>query len=323
MTELVARHTEGARVTMRGMLDSATWPLRKLSWIIEEKVIWPLADVIRRRPGYRPSDSEYIPAQTDLTIPEPAVAAAEAEPFAVTASPAPASADSPSRRVSLPGLPRLRAPNRDFAVALTTIAVAVGAGIGIATLLGKEDTSSPMPPASGGAASAQSKPSIDNRAAESATLQGVEPDFKPAAEAKATTAAQAPAAAQASPTEATNSKPSAIPPGVAENITAMNTARDFAGAFVLYEVGKSNAAVSKAFTRTATPTLAKALQDRPPRLPESVQVPTAKVQNVVLAAPSGRNMEASVSLLRLGDLSELRLSLTRRQGEWLVSEVRG
>jgi hypothetical protein len=81
--------------------------------------------------------------------------------------------------------------------------------------------------------------------------------------------------------------------------------------------------VRRTFTQTATSTLAKALRDRPPRLPESVQVPTAKVQNVVLGAQTGRTAEASVALLRLGDLSELRLTLTRRAGDWRVSEVRG
>jgi len=322
MTELVARHTEGARVTMRGMLDSATWPVRKLFWKIEEKLVWRLADVFRRGPSYHPAESEYIPAQTDLTIPDPTFETRMPAPVPA-ASPAPAAGEQ--KGISLPSLPRLRTPSRDFGIALATIAVAVGAGIGIATFLGNEEGSSPMPPASGNPAAAQSQPSVDNQvAAQNSTLQGVAPEFEPAAKAREGAASAAPAAdAQASPTQGTNSKPSAIPPGVASNISAMNTARDFAGAFVLYEVGESNAKVRKTFTRTATPSLAKALADRPPRLPESVEVPTAKVQNVVLGTQTGRTMEASVALLRLGDLSELRLTLARRAGAWRVSEVRG
>jgi hypothetical protein len=313
MTELVARHTEVARVTIRGMLESATWPLRKLWWKIEEKMVWRVADLFRRGPSIRPSESEYIPTQTELTIPEPAAArTTEAVP---APSPVPG---SKARRIPVP---HVRLPGRDFAIALATIAVAVGGGIGIATLLGKEDSGSSLPPASGNPAATQEKPSPDvQAAAQATTLQGAAPDFEAAADGKEGEAA---AAAQASPTAATNAKPSAIPPGLASNMSAMDTARDFAGAFVLYEVGRSNAKVRKAFRLTATPALAKALADRPPRLPESVKVPTAKVQNVVLGTESGRTVEASVALLRLGDLSELRLTLTRRAGAWKVSEVRG
>jgi hypothetical protein len=81
--------------------------------------------------------------------------------------------------------------------------------------------------------------------------------------------------------------------------------------------------VKQTFARTATPALAKALKDRPPRLPGSVKVPKAKVQNIVLGPRTGRQIEASVSLLRLGALSELRLTLTQRHKTWAVSEVRG
>jgi hypothetical protein len=326
MTELVARHTDGARVTMRGMFESATWPLRKLAWKIEEKVVWRVADAIRRRPPYRPTDSEYTPAQSDLTIPEPAIAVSAPEPVAAAAS-APSAAGQPARRISLPSLPALRTPSRDLSIALATVAIAVGGGIGIATILGNDGGGgSSMPPASGGSAAApQSQAFAGEGAAQPSTLQGVPPDFAPVAKTKAAGEASATPAKQAaaSPTQGTNSKPSAIPPGVAGKPTAMKTARGFAGAFVLYEVGKSNAKVRRTFKRTATPTLARALSDRPPRLPESVRVPTAKVQNIVLSPPSGRTMEASVALLRLGDLSELRLSLARRGGAWRVGEVRG
>jgi len=326
MTELVARHTEGARVTMRGMFESATWPLRKLVWKLEEKLVWRLADLFRKRPAYRPAENEYIPAQTDLTLPEPAVKAPSPAVAAAAATAPPAAAGQ--TRGKLPSLPRLRTPGRDLSVALATVAIAVGGGIAIATIVGgSDDAASPMPPASGNAAAPQSQPSADGQvSAQPQTLQGAAPDFEATGQPGQATAADAAAPAnraQASPTAATNSKPSAIPPSVGGTASATNTARDFAGAFVLYEVGKSNAEVRRTFTQTATPTLAEALRDRPPRLPESVQVPTAKVQNVVLGAQTGRTAEASVALLRLGDLSELRLTLTRRAGEWRVSEVRG
>jgi hypothetical protein len=163
------------------------------------------------------------------------------------------------------------------------------------------------------------------------TLHGTAPSFNSASKvtkAEAQANLQAGAQAQAdstSPTAATNSKPSSIPPGVADDAAALHTAQDFSGAFVLYEVGRTNAEVKQTFAQTATPALLKALKARPPRQPGKVKVPTAKVQNVVLSAPQdkGRQIEASVSLLRLGALSELRLTLTRRHGTWAVSEVRG
>jgi hypothetical protein len=213
-----------------------------------------------------------------------------------------------------------------LAIALGTVAVAIGVGIGIATLVGDDGGPQRASFANGGngGASPSAQASIGAAASSPQTLQGVAPKF----EANSTAAQSgAQAETQVSPLEGTNSKPSSIPPGVAENIAAMKSARDFAGAFVLYEVGESDARVRKTFARTATPALANALQDRPPRLPDSVRVPTAKVQNVVLGAPAGsgdsRTIDASVSLLRLGDLSELRLTLTLRDGDWLVSEVRG
>jgi hypothetical protein len=310
MTELVARHTEVARVTMRGIFESATWPLRKLAWLIEEKVLWRAADALRRRPAYSPSDSDsaYIPAQSDLTCSPP-------QTESVTAA-------GPAARAERT-FPRLRIPVRDLSIVLATVAIAIGAGIGVAMMLGDGGgTQRASAPAS---AVPESQPASESGIDSGpATLQGVAPDFEGSAESSAGAAATG---AQASPLQGTNAKASSIPPGVARNIAAMNSARDFAGAFVLYEVGESNADVRKAFARTATPSLAKALQDRPPRLPDSVQVPTAKVQNVVLGTPIGgenaRQLEASVSLLRLGDISELRLTLRLRDGDWLVSEVRG
>lgn len=339
MTELVARHTTGARMTLRGTFESRTWPLRKLAWKLEEKVVWRLVDAVRG-PVQVPVENDYAPVQTELTAPAPsppevtATAAEVAAPGrpAAPAPPEPPALRGPRRRPRpsvprprIPSVPRPRASARDVSIALATVAVAVGGGIAVATMLGSDGDEGSAPSAAQAPASPapQAAPG-PAPAAQPDTLQGVAPNFEGAGAdaAKGASSAQA-EQAQVSPTADTNSKPSAIPPGAEQNGSAMNNARDFAGAFVLYEVGKSDGKVRRAFNRTATPTLAKALADRPPRLPDSVQVPTAKVQNVVLGAPTGRRMEASVSLLRLGDISELRLTLTRRKGEWLVSEVRG
>jgi len=112
---------------------------------------------------------------------------------------------------------------------------------------------------------------------------------------------------------------------------AIAVAREFAGAFVLYETGRDTTAVKAVFHRTATPELAKALLQRPPRLPADVKVPKAKVLNIVAGPRHGDVYTLSVSLLRVGVTSELRLDM-RKTGEgskesdkvrWLVTDVLG
>ena len=100
------------------------------------------------------------------------------------------------------------------------------------------------------------------------------------------------------------------------------TAWEFAQAFVLYEVGRADDAAED-FARLATPPLVKALAESPPRLPDDVKVPKARVLNVVPGEADGKRIEVSVSLVRLQAVSELRLTLKRSGDGWLVTEVRG
>ena len=69
---------------------------------------------------------------------------------------------------------------------------------------------------------------------------------------------------------------------------------------------------------TATPDLAQALLKRPPRLPANVKVPKAKVLNIVAGPKQGDTYTLSVSLLRVGVTSELRIDMQKtpagRQG---------
>jgi len=106
---------------------------------------------------------------------------------------------------------------------------------------------------------------------------------------------------------------------------AIDVARRFSGAFVLYETGDTDAKVRKAIAATATPQLTKALLRRPPRLPANVEVPKAKVLNVVPGPRSGDTFTLSASLLRVGVTSELRIDVQREQasGEWRVTDVLG
>ncbi|HEX5527575.1 MAG TPA: hypothetical protein VFX44_10325 [Solirubrobacterales bacterium] len=129
--------------------------------------------------------------------------------------------------------------------------------------------------------------------------------------------AGAPAAASASASAAPLDGPPAGP-------AAISVARKFAEGFVVYETGGDKSIIRKAFAQTATPELTKALLRRPPRQPAGVVVPQAKVVNVVPAPSHGTVYPLSVSLLRVGVTSELRLEMEQlKNKEWRVTNVLG
>jgi hypothetical protein len=105
---------------------------------------------------------------------------------------------------------------------------------------------------------------------------------------------------------------------------AKRVARHFAEAFVVYETGGVDAKVRSAFRHTTTKQLSKALLQRPPRQPAAVKVPQAKVVTVVAGPSKGSVYEVSVSLLRVGVTSELRLAMEQGPGKkWQVTNVLG
>jgi hypothetical protein len=137
------------------------------------------------------------------------------------------------------------------------------------------------------------------QASNTLVLQGVAPRFHPGHASIPTTPA---------------SKPTEKPAQVAW---------EFAAAFVGYEVGHSSKATDSTFAATATKPLTKALESDPPRLPANGKVPKARVLNVVLGTGSKQQVTASVSLVRLRAVSELRLTLTRTADGWRVAQVLG
>ncbi|HEX4308067.1 MAG TPA: hypothetical protein VHZ54_18670 [Solirubrobacterales bacterium] len=105
---------------------------------------------------------------------------------------------------------------------------------------------------------------------------------------------------------------------------AKRVARRFAEAFVVYEIGGTDTKVRKAFGQTSTKQLSRSLLHRPPRQPASVKVPRAKVVNVVAGPSKGSVYTVSVSLLRVGVTSELRLEMEQGVGKkWQVTNVLG
>ncbi|HEX6780913.1 MAG TPA: hypothetical protein VF125_02660 [Solirubrobacterales bacterium] len=179
------------------------------------------------------------------------------------------------------------------------------------------------------------------------TLQGAAPVFRGPEQAKASKVdgskaveTEAPTAATASAntgnpaTDTISSNPAAPDAGATASRAsvegppagpaAVAVARKFADAFVVYETGGDTGEVRRAFQATAAPKVTKALLQRPPRQPAGLEVPKAKVLNVVPAPSHNRIYPVSVSLLRVGATSELRLEMEQLKNEqWRVVNVLG
>jgi hypothetical protein len=194
---------------------------------------------------------------------------------------------------------------------------------------------------------AESAPASEPKPAPKPTLHGATPVFKaPASTANPKVSgseaaggeAPAPAAAAthtgSAATDTISSSPAARAAtashagaevsGPPAGPAAISVARKFAGAFVVYETGGEKGVVRKTFSATATPELTKALLHRPPHQPAGVEVPKAKVLNVVPAPSHGTVYPLSVSLLRVGVTSELRLEMEQlKDKQWRVTNVLG
>ncbi len=221
----------------------------------------------------------------------------------------------------------------------------LAAGAGVLGLLWASGSgsggTSPAPEASAPAAAPVVRQVTPPATAAAPVLQGAKPDFADApqsAVSKSSSAGGESAAATSGSTseggstaevaktagpsggEATGAatvKPAGPP--------AAKVARQFAGAFVLYEIGRKTPQVETIFNQTAAPRLAHELLRRPPRQPAGVKVPKAKVLNVVAGPHKGDTFTLSVSLLRVGVTSELRLSMQRdpKTGVWQVADSLG
>lgn len=227
-------------------------------------------------------------------------------------------------------------------VAAAVLALAAAAiGVGLAGGSGEVTTSAPVAQALPSA-----PPAEETAAPEDPTLEGAAPVFKPkstktppktkpaksgetggaapergSSSAATDTISSSPAA---SPATASSSKARVEVDGPPAGPKAIGVARRFAGAFVVYETGGEKSEVRETFAKTATRELTRSLLRRPPRLPENVDVPKAKVVNVVAGPSHDGIYPISVSLLRVGLTSELRLDMERLKGKgWRVTNVLG
>lgn len=229
-------------------------------------------------------------------------------------------------------------PQRRSAGAGALVAVAGGALlVGVLWLAGGEEQSDPVAaPAEVAVAPTETAPETDR--ADRPALQGVPPSFgagdgvgvsgsgdelggdvsdPAAADAPGEASSVLPEDESAAVISSGGKKP--VPAGP----EAMKVARRFSEAFVSYEVGERRARAEAVFAATATPQLAEALSERPPRLPQGGKVPKARVLNLVPGPRAGKAYTVSVSLLRVGLTTELRLELRRNQAAWRITDVRG
>jgi hypothetical protein len=231
------------------------------------------------------------------------------------------------------------------------VALALGIGIGGYALASSGGSDSPLPPAVAVKSAPAPKPTPAEAAPKAApdpTLQGAAPVFKAPADGSSaeTGSSKAPASESGSADAANTGNPAtdtfstsasaqpAAPGATASGAAsvegppagpaAIAVARKFADAFVVYETGAEKSAVRKAFEATASKAVTKALLQRPPRQPAGVKVPRAKVLNVVPAPSHDRLYPVSVSLLRVGATSELRLEMEQlKNKQWRVVNVLG
>jgi hypothetical protein len=159
--------------------------------------------------------------------------------------------------------------------------------------------------------------------------EGVESESAPATTSADTgnpatdTISSSPAARSAEASTSAAASPATVD-GPPAGPAAIAVAHKFANAFVVYETGGDEDTVRKGFSATATPELTKALMRRPPHQPAGVKVPQAKVLNVVPAPSHGTVYPLSVSLLRVGVTSELRLEMEQLKNKgWRVTNVLG
>jgi hypothetical protein len=188
---------------------------------------------------------------------------------------------------------RSRRSKAAIAAGAATLAIAAAAG----GALSAADHPSGSP---GRAAAVASAPAAAPHGIHLTALQGVTPKIQ---------------AGHAAPAPPQPPAESAAPPE--------NVAWQFAQAFVGYEVGNSTKKTGSTFADTATKPLVKSLAADPPRLPASGKVPQARVLNVVLGSATKKQVTASVSLVRLRAISEVRLTLTKTGDQWRVAQVLG
>jgi hypothetical protein len=111
----------------------------------------------------------------------------------------------------------------------------------------------------------------------------------------------------------------ATPRPSSTRIVAVRTARQFAGAYLSYEVGRRG---WQTLSALATPRLAAELRTTPVRLPRDGRRPTRGRLGALRPSRAGRGRwQVEVSIWRSGESSGLTLTLVPHRRRWVVSGV--
>jgi hypothetical protein len=281
------RLPRGIGGSLRRALERLAWPFERLAWTFERRLLWPL----RERVAGRGPSAQIAGAGALVAV----AAAAVAVGLLLSEGNGRESVERPARP----------APLANVAPAAAATEGAPGPSLhGIPPNFGANEG------AVGGARPVAGSGEAGNGGASEAGGEGANAgDAKAASEGAAD---EGPAAT------ASSAKP--VPAGP----VAMEVARRFSNAFVYYEIGKRPARTRAVFEATATPQLAEALEQRPPRLPKRARVPKAEVVNLVPGPRRGQDYTVSVSLLRVGLTSELRITMRHDKTDgWQVAEILG
>lgn len=275
----------GGAEVLRGILELVKWPFERVIWAIERGFVWPLEE----RTG------DWNPQLRALGVVVLALLAAGAGVLGLVWA-------SGSGGGGTPSTPEASTPS---AAPIVRQAPQPAAAPAAPVLQGAKPDFTDAPQDSVAKSSGASAESIVG-ASGSNSASGSTAEVAKSAGPAAEDSANMPAVEPAGPPAAT-------------------VARQFAGAFVLYEIGRKTSHVKTTFSETATPRLAHELLRRPPRQPAGVKVPKAKVLNVVAGPHRGDTFTLSVSLLRVGVTSELRLEMQRdpKTGVWQVADSLG
>lgn len=282
---------------LRSRLDAASEPVRAAAWTVQERIAWRAADLLRTIAEVVRWPFERIAWLFERRLIWPLRERAAGFPV--------------SGQTAAGG-------------ALTMVALGVVA-LGVVSLA-NDDGTEPRRVATAAplAAAAPSSVPTGEEPAEP-VLQGAAPSFgagvteAPGAASAETPIASAPTAGTLDGEVAATSSKQPVPAGPA----AMKVARRFAEAFVFYEIGERPERTRTVFGETTTPRLAEALEERPPRQPQAIEVPQARVLNLVPGPRYGKTYTVSASLLRVGATSELRLEMKKQNGIWRITDVRG
>jgi len=276
-----------------GTAGAALWPFERIAWTVERRALWPLQ---RRLAGVRPPGRRLGAAAGLVAVGLAAIL--------VAVLILPGGGGAPRERVARPARVAIVPPSEPRPQAAEQQGP---------TLQGVR----PHFGGGGGAKSAEGSPKGADAGGKGSGSDPAAASGGPA-EARPTAAADAGGEGEAAATASATGKPAPAGP------VAMRTARRFAEAFVFYEIGRKTERAKTVFGETATERLAEALEERPPRLPSNGRVPKAKVLNLVPGPRFGRQYTVSVSLLRVGATSELRITLRKEKaGEWRVVQVLG